>query len=104
RKVQRRVLVVQTRLGPHDGALDMAGDLDPLADLGLPLVGLVTHHDVDALYAWSKLRDLGQLLVEVGTESIRDLHVTSGDDNLHGVLHGFRRVRVRGAAQPPSTA
>ena len=70
RHVERCVLVVKTCLGPHDGALHVTGDLDAFAGLGLTLVRLVAHDDVDALYAWRELRDLGQLLVEVVTESV----------------------------------
>ena len=68
--VQRRVLVVKTCFGPHDRALHVTGDLDPFAGLGLPLVGFVAHDDVHALHPGGELRDLGELFVEVVTESV----------------------------------
>jgi hypothetical protein len=68
--VQRTVLVVGARLGPHNGSLDMAGDLDSVACFGLAFVGFVGHHNIEALNARRELWDLGQLLVQVTAETL----------------------------------
>src|SRR6185436_5030669 len=56
--VQGAVLVVGACLGPNHRALDMAGDLDAVACFGLALVGLMGHHNIEALNARRELRDL----------------------------------------------
>jgi len=42
--------------------------------------------DLDALDMRCDLGDLVQTIVEVVTESVRDLQVTAGDDNVHEIL------------------
>jgi len=84
RDVQGAVLVVGARLGPHHRSLDMAGDLDAVGSFGLALVDFVSNHNIEALHAWSKLWNLGQLLIQVTAEALRNLHVPTSDDDLHG--------------------
>jgi hypothetical protein len=62
----------------------MASDLDSVACFGLALVGFVGHHNIEALNARRELWDLGQLLVQVTAETLRNLDVPSSDDDLHG--------------------
>jgi len=68
--VKGAVLVVGAGLGTDDRALDMTGDLDPVAGLGLATVGLVGHDHVEPLDAWRELRNLRQLVVQVLAESV----------------------------------
>jgi hypothetical protein len=68
--VQCTVLVVGARLGPDNGALDMASDLDSVACFGLALVGFVGHHNIEALNARRELWDLGQLLIQVAAKTL----------------------------------
>jgi len=89
--VQGGVLVVSASLGSHHGPLDMASDLDSVGCFGLALVDLVRDHNIEALYARCELRDLGQLVIQVTAEALRNLDVPSGDDDLHvSSLRGSR--------------
>src|SRR6476646_9045730 len=101
RDVQRGVLVIRTRLGPDDRSLDVAGDLDPVTGLGLAWVGFVGHNHVEPLNARRELGDLGQLVIQVSTETVRDLDVPAGDYDLHRCPPWGIRGIGRGPAQGP---
>ena len=68
--VQGAVLVIGYCLSPHHGPLDMAGDLDSVACLGLALVDLMGNHNIEALNARCELRNLGQLLIQVSAKTL----------------------------------
>src|SRR5699024_4361542 len=59
------------------------GELDPVAELGLPGVLLLRDLDVHAEGRGSELGDLVELVGEMATESVRDVHVTSDDVDLN---------------------
>src|SRR4051795_1174278 len=66
------------------------------------------HDDVEPLDARRELRDLGQLVIQVLAEAVRDLDVPSGDDDLHRCPPwGFGRcawsacLRASRTAAPP---
>ena len=92
-KVDGGLPVVVAGLGTDHRPLGAARDLDALARLGLTWVGLVTHHDLDALDAGLELRDLRQLGVEVVAQPVGDVDMASGDGNFHGVLLGTSVLR-----------
>src|SRR5680860_219912 len=107
RHVQRRVGIVGTRLGPDHRALGPDGDLHPFTRMGLPRVRLVTDLDVQSLRPRGNLLDLGQLLLEMPAESVRDGGVSGGDHDLHGCpplgrvtwsVHAERRPGQRAAS------
>ena len=83
RHVQCCVRVVGTGLGAHDRSPVQAGDLYPVAGLGLPAVGLMRDHDVQALHPRRQLRDLGQLFLEMPAKALGHLGVPTSDDDLH---------------------
>ena len=58
------------------GALDIA--MDKL------LERLRRDHDIEPLHTRRELWNLGQLLVQVSAETLRNLDVPSSDDDLHG--------------------
>src|SRR5690242_12241031 len=60
----------------------------------------MAHDDVKPLDARRELRDLGQLVVQMLTESVRDLDVPSGDDDLHRCPPWDSAVRVGGCLRP----
>ena len=101
RDVERGVRVVGTRLGTDDRATVQAGDLDPVAGFGLPAVGLMRDHDVQALDPGRQLRDLGQLLLEMPAKALGHLGVPTSDDDLHDVPP---RCRWPGASRRQATA
>jgi hypothetical protein len=87
------------------GALAHAGDLDPLAPVGLTGVLLVRELDVEADDAGVQPFRGGELRGDVVPEVVRDLHVAAFDDDVHaasscgqgrGTNDGSRYCSARG--------
>ena len=81
--VERAVEVVGTGFGADHRPVLVHGELDPVAELGLTGVLLLRDLHVDAERRGSELGDLVELLGEMTAETIRDVHVTSDDIDLH---------------------
>ena len=84
--IQRGVKALRTRLGAHRGTAAGQGDLDALAGLGLPTVGLVRELDIHPDDLRVVALAPGQLLGDVDPEVLGHFHIPALDDDVHVVL------------------
>src|SRR5690606_16088353 len=83
RGVERRVEVACSCLGTNDRALALAGDLDALAGLGLPGIGLVVELHVVADDLSVVTLQSGHLPRDVVPIMLGNLHIATLDDDVH---------------------
>src|SRR5699024_8115148 len=94
-QVERCILLIGCGLGADDRALDVAGDLHPLALLDLPRVGLAREHHIGAGDSGGQLRDLVELLLQVAAEAVSDLLLPASHGDFHRTL-----LELKNSAEP----
>ncbi|UQX87525.1 hypothetical protein M6D93_14615 [Jatrophihabitans telluris] len=83
RAVEGLVEIGCAGLSAHDRPAGPAGDLDALANLGLPWILLVQELYIGSQYPIVVPFDAGKFLGDMLTVMIRDLDITAPDDDLH---------------------